>query len=67
MTDSDDRWRPRDALLGLLFLVAGTLVTTLVVLAMRSELPFRYAAVGWILGPVLVLLGLNAILRSLRS
>jgi len=63
----DDRWTTKDVRLGLVFLVSGALVIALALLETRNGIPMPLWALNWFVGPVLVLLGVNAIVRSLRA
>ena len=70
VTDTDSasrRWRRRDAWLGLLFLTVGGLMSWYAVLAYGNKVPLALwgAAAGF--GPFMVLLGSNAIVRSLLA
>jgi len=62
-----NEWTPRDALLGSVFLVVGLLILACVVLAIWSGLPWYLLGFGWLVGPVFVLLGTNALYQSARS
>jgi hypothetical protein len=53
--------------LGLLFLGMGVLVVAFAIAAMRNDMPIFLWGTGWLLGPVLLLLGGNAVWRSLRA
>ena len=63
----DPRWTRRDARLGALFLVIGLLVIGFAYLAMQNDAPIMLWGGGWMLGPLLLLLGGNAVWRSLRA
>lgn len=63
----DDRWRRRDVWRGLLFLFVGTLSTAYAWLAMRNGVAVGLWSGAWLAGPVLILLGANAVVRSLRA
>ncbi|MEE2857760.1 MAG: hypothetical protein VX949_10245 [Planctomycetota bacterium] len=67
MNESNERWQRKDALTGLLLFSVGALVTVSAYLAMRSDMPDFLWGAGWILGPILVLIGGNAIIRSLLA
>lgn len=60
-------WTPKDALLGSVFLAVGLLILTCVVLATWNGLAWALLGFGWLVGPVFVVLGANAIYRSARS
>jgi hypothetical protein len=67
VTDTQDRWERKDAWLGVLFLVFGLLITITSVVWMRRGTSPTVHGTGFVLGPILVLLGANAIVRSLAS
>jgi hypothetical protein len=67
MDSSPNRWQPRDAFLGLLLFVFGALVTTYAYLAMRNEVPSWLWVLAWIVGPLLLLIGGNGIVRALAA
>lgn len=60
-------WTRRDARLGALFLLTGLLVTAYAFTAMQNGAPVMLWGTGWLLGPLMLLLGGNALWRSLRS
>jgi len=66
MTPSDD-WERRDLGLGALFLLLGVLVLAFGIGALRNALPLPSVGLALIAGPLLVVLGLNAIVRSIRA
>jgi hypothetical protein len=66
-TSTPDRWQRKDAWLGVLFVAFGVLVTLYAFLAMRNEAPMFPWGSGWIVGPLLLFLGGNAIVRSVRA
>ena len=70
-SETNDGWSIGDALLGLLFLVTGCLLTTLVVLLVRRGQSGIIVLVvglgGFLIGPILILIGGNAIVHSLRT
>ncbi|MBL8729903.1 MAG: hypothetical protein JNM25_15865 [Planctomycetes bacterium] len=66
-TDADAAWTRHDVRLGLLFLVLGVLVTGYALAAARNDVPTVLWSMGWVLGPLLLLLGGNAVWRSLRA
>lgn len=63
----DERWQQKDAWLGALFLVFGVLVTVYAVLACRNGMPVAFWGPGFVAGPTLLLLGVNAIVRASRG
>ncbi|MAW78131.1 MAG: hypothetical protein VX404_02715 [Planctomycetota bacterium] len=67
MNESNEQWQRKDALTGLLFCSIGALVTVYAYLAMRNDMPDFLWWPGWILGPILVLIGGNSIFRGLRG
>ncbi len=67
MNESDERWQRKDVFTGLLLFSVGAVVTVYAFLAMRSDMPDFLWWPGWILGPIFVLIGGNAILRSLLA
>lgn len=67
-TRQGDEWEPKDAWLGLLLFVTGLLVCACVVLAWRNGFTGLFGFVGFpalAVGPVLVLIGLNGLVRAL--
>lgn len=62
-----DRWERKDAWLGLLFLALGALLTVFAVLTARNDVPIARSGLAWVIGPLLLLLGGNALARSLRG
>ena len=62
---SDDTWSRKDIWLGLLFLGAGVLISMYGVLAARKDVPARFWCLAFVVGPVLVLLGVNSVFRAL--
>lgn len=68
MTNGDTtRWRRKDAWLGLLFTAFGALVFAYALLARRNGMPIVLWGTALLFGPLLLLLGLNALVRSLRA
>ena len=67
MNESDERWQRKDVFTGLLLFSVGAVVTVYAFLAMRSDMPDFLWWPGWILGPILVLIGGNSIFRGLRG
>ncbi len=69
--DNENKWSITDIWLGLLFIVTGALVATLAILAVRkgqSWAIFAAAGIGgFLVGPMLMIIGANAIVRSLWS
>ena len=63
---SDEKWKIADIWLGLLFLATGLLIIAITHLAFGRGLAM-FIGFGWLVGPVFVLLGLNAAIRSLYS
>ena len=60
------RWTPKDVWLGVPFIVAGALLLVFAAVSIGGAWGFlAWPAV--ILGPVILLLGVNAVLRSLRA
>ena len=79
-TDEKDEWKRKDAWLGLLFLAAGFLMIAYVYLLIRnlgdSTAPLSVVSLiclafmgfgGVLMGPFLVFLGGNAVVRSFRA
>jgi hypothetical protein len=62
-----DPWERKDAWLGALIFAGGALITVYAFLAMRNDLPSILWWLGWIVGPLLLLVGANAIVRALRA
>lgn len=62
-----DQWTGKDVLMGLLFLVTGAVITAYSYLAMSNDVDVSLWALGWVVGPMLILLGINGIVRSLRA
>jgi hypothetical protein len=67
VTETEERWQPRDLWLGLLFFGFGCLIAVWVVLAARNGMPLALWGVGVLLAPVMLLVGGNALWKSLRS
>lgn len=63
----EDRWTRKDALSGIAFFLIGVLVIAFSVLAMKNGYPIFIWGLGWLLGPLLLFLGGNAIVRGLRA
>ncbi len=63
----DAAWTRHDVRLGLLFLVMGLLVTGYAFAAAQNGVPTILWSLGWVLGPLMLLLGGNAVWRSLRA
>lgn len=63
----DEGWRRKDAWTGLMFLCLGVLLVAYAVLAFRNGVPMVLWGTTVLLGPLLVLLGVNAIVRALRA
>ncbi len=66
MTEKE-AWNPTDVRLGLLFLAVGVLATLLGVLWIKRKYPLLLSLPACIVGLLLLALGLNAVLKSLRS
>jgi hypothetical protein len=62
-----ERWERKDVWLGILFLLMGALVTLWAFLALRRDVPRAWWGAGFLVGPLLLLLGGNAIVRSSRA
>ncbi len=62
---NDDRWEPRDALLGLLLLATGLLVCGCAYLAWREGFTWFIGLSGLAIGPILVLIGGSGLVQSL--
>ena len=60
-------WTRKDVWNGVLFLAVGILITTYTVLAMRNDAPIVLWGLGWVVGPIFILLGGNGVFRSLTS
>ncbi len=67
MSEQDERWAPRDVMMGLAFLVAGAMVVLYAYSAMRKGVPIYFWGIGWIMGPFLLIIGGNAMWKSVRS
>ena len=67
LNESNERWQRKDALMGLLFFSVGALAIIYAVLAMRNDMPGFLWGAAWIFGPICLLIGGNAIIRSLRA
>jgi len=67
LNESNERWQRKDALTGLLFFSVGALAIVYAVLAMRNDMPGFLWWPAWIFGPICLLIGGNAIIRSLRA
>jgi len=65
--DDPDQWTPRDLALGLLFLVVGVLALVFSILAMRDGLPLTLWGLGWVVGPVFLLIGGNGVQKATRA
>jgi len=64
---SNCKWTRRDIWLGLLFLFAGILIVAYSLTAMLNGYPIAFWGLGWVLGPILILLGGNGVIRSMRA
>lgn len=66
---SEEEWSVSDAGYGLLFLVLGSLIGVLFVILVTSEFwPLvLVAGWGWLMSPLLVILGANALWESARA
>ncbi|MBL8857604.1 MAG: hypothetical protein JNL28_03745 [Planctomycetes bacterium] len=49
---------------GVLLLFFGLLIVAYACLAVRNGLPIIFSGLGWILGPILVFIGVGALARS---
>ena len=67
MVETRQDWKPRDFWLGLLFFVCGVLVAAFVAGAIHNGLPMFVWGTGVLLAPLLLLLGGNAMWKSLRA
>ena len=67
MTTDDSEWTLRDVGYGLMFLGIGGLLLAVAWITPK-EAPFvGLLRAGWLLGPLFLLLGINATLRSLAA
>jgi hypothetical protein len=65
--DHDEEWTKKDVWLGSSCLAVGLLIVAFGYVARRNDVPLLYWGVAWILGPLLILIGGNGIVRSLRG
>lgn len=63
----DQQWTRSDLRLGALFSLTGLLVTVYAWSAMRNEAPAFLWLSGWFVGPLMLLLGGNALWQALRA
>lgn len=61
------QWTRKDARLGVLFVLFGALATSYGVAAARNGVPSPLWLGALVLGPLMLLLGGNALVRSLRA
>lgn len=69
--DQND-WQPRDAWMGLLFLGVGSAFVSILVSLIQSGQPADWliiaiGGVGWLSGPLCLLIGGNALFQSIKS
>ncbi|HLU39828.1 MAG TPA: hypothetical protein VK081_10600 [Planctomycetota bacterium] len=62
-----ERWEPKDAWLGVFFLAFGVLIVAYAWIAMRNAVPTLWWAPAWIVGPLMLILGGNALVRALAA
>lgn len=62
-----DQWTVRDVLLGGVFLAVGLMAIAYATLAKRNGVPAFLWSTAWIVGPLLLALGVNATYKALRS
>jgi hypothetical protein len=67
VSTDDEKWTRRDVWLGLLFLLKGALLAALTYSFHQNGLPMVLYIPSALLGTVFLLLGLNAVVRSLAS
>jgi len=67
MIDTENEWARRDAGWGALFVVLGLLVVGYAYCAVRNDIPAVLWIGGWVLGPVFLALGANAVYRGLTA
>ena len=67
MSDISNEWAGRDAGWGALFVAVGLLIVGYAYLAGRDDVPATLWVGGWVIGPVLLALGANAIWRGLTA
>ena len=65
--NDSEHWTGRDALWGVTFLVVGSLTIAVALLAMRNGLPAFFWGLAWVVGPILVVLGLRAAHQGVRA
>ncbi|MBX3464746.1 MAG: hypothetical protein KF830_16370 [Planctomycetes bacterium] len=63
----DEPWTRQDGWIGALFLFTGFLVTAYACMAMRNGIPAMLWAMGWVVGPLLLLLGGHGVWRALGA
>ena len=66
-TTEMERWERKDVRLGALFLFAGALMLLFAVALARNDWPIVASIVVSVPGVILALLGVNAVVRSLRA
>ena len=60
----DDRWALSDIWLSLLFVLAGGLITAFVFITSAGPFWWFIGLAGWVVGPLLLLLGIVGVVRS---
>lgn len=67
MSERDSDSGTTSAWPSVLILVFGVLITTFAVLATYNDAPLRYGGMAWIVGPLFLLVGGGALMRSRRD
>ncbi len=65
--DDDARWQRKDVWYGVLFTGTGALTFAYAILACRNGVPMMLWGTAMLFGPLLLFLGMNSIVRSLRA
>jgi hypothetical protein len=63
----DDAWYPGDLLAGITLSATGAVAIACAWLAMKRGLPAAFRGGGWFIGPVFLILGVNAVIRGFRT
>ncbi|MBL8749815.1 MAG: hypothetical protein JNK78_11690 [Planctomycetes bacterium] len=66
-TPPADEWQHRDVWLGLLFTAVGALITAYAWMARKNGMPVALWGGGIAFGPLMLLLGIHAIVRGIRA
>ncbi len=64
---AEEPWKPKDALLGVLFMLTGGLILVLGLFWRVDGLGWLFTAAGWVLGAALLLMGVNSIVQGLMG